>query len=214
MNEQKPLKAYQVNVESDDAYSCVVFATNSATARREGASELNADWEDVDSCRRAPHFDEYAPGPVPASAMIEAGWWFECHHCNQRVSKDSEYDDDGNEIEPGAYVTRKQQVFCCQEHLARYDANKRMNVAAKDALIELVEAKFPGCTITRVHVYGEKLEPSEKGHGIRCSAHFTFPGAKYGADYNFGEGNQAWVSQIDLPAFEALYRPTDEAQSQ
>lgn len=210
MADAKPLKAYQVNVDADDAYSCVVFAINSATARREGASELGYSWEDVESCKRTPGFDQYAPGPVPAAAMIEAGWWFECHHCGQRVSSDYEYDDDGNEIAPGAYVTRKQQVFCCQEHLARYDASTRMNQAAQNALIELVEAKFPGCTVKRIHVYGDKLEASEPHHGIKCLAEFTFPGAKYGASYHFGDGDTAWVSQIDVPAFEALYRRSEK----
>ncbi|WP_321913518.1 hypothetical protein [Paraburkholderia sp. J11-2] len=202
----KPLKAYQVDTDDGDGGSCVVFTTNSATARREGASILDADWESVTSCRRKPHFDAYSPGPVPASALIESGWRFECSHCYARVTNDYTIDDDGNEVEPSAYVTRGQKVFCHQECIARYDAKARMNLAAQHALIELVEGKFPGCTITRVHVYGEKLEPPEKGHGIRCSAHFTFPGAKYGATYHFGEGDRAWVSDIDVPAFDALYR--------
>ncbi|WP_081058730.1 hypothetical protein [Burkholderia cepacia] len=205
---EKPLKAYKVD-EGDEGYGCVVFATNSAAARREGASELSTDWECIESCRRAPEFDRYAPGPVPKEAMIEAGWWFECHGCGARVSSDYEYDDDGNEIEPGSYVVRKQQVFCCQECLARDDARKRMNVAAQNALIELVEAKFPGCTIQRVHVYGERLEPSEPGHGHNCVAYFTFPGSRYAATYVFGEGNVAHVPQIDVDAFVALYRPSN-----
>ncbi|MBR8279755.1 hypothetical protein [Burkholderia vietnamiensis] len=205
---EKPLKAYQVNVDADDVYSCVVFATNSATARREGASELGYEWDDVESCRRRPNFDEYAPGPVPPRALIEDGWRFECHGCGTPVS-DNEYDDDGNEIDPGAYVVRKQQVFCCQECLARDDARKRMNVAAQNALIELVEAKFPGCAIQRVHVYGERLEPSEPGHGHKCVAYFTFPGSRYSSTYVFGEGDIAHVPQIDVDAFVALYRPSN-----
>ncbi|PRF55362.1 hypothetical protein [Burkholderia multivorans] len=201
----KPLKAYRVD-ESGEGYGCVVFATNSAAARREGASELSTDWECIDSCRRAPQFDQYAPGPVPIEALIESGWWFECHGCGARVSNDYQYDDDGNEIEPGAYVVRKQRVFCCQECLARDDAKRRANVAAQDALIELVEAKFPGCTIQRVHVYGERLEPSEPHGGHKCVAYFTFPGSRYAATYVFGEGNVAHVPQVDVDAFVELYR--------
>ncbi|MWA16544.1 hypothetical protein GPJ57_01380 [Burkholderia pseudomallei] len=210
---KKPLKAYQVS-EGGEGSGCVVFATNSATARREGAAELGTDWECIDSCRRAPHFDRYAPGPVPMEAMIESGWWFECHGCSARVSNDYEYDDDGNEIELGTYVVRKQQVFCCQECLARDDARKRMNVAAQNALIELVEAKFPGCTIQRVHVYGEKLEPSEPRGGRNCVAYFTFPGSRYAATYVFGEGNVAHVPQIDVDAFVALYGKSESSTLQ
>lgn len=202
----KTLKAYQVT-EDYEGNGCVVFATNSATARREGASEIGVEWESIESCRRAPHFDKYAPGPVPTEEMIKAGWWFECLGCGQRVSDDYEYDDEGNEIAPGAYVVRKSHVFCTQECLARHDARKRMNVAAQNALIELVEAKFPGCTLQSVYVYGEKLMPSDKRSGTRCRANFTFPGAKYGATYIFGEGDIAHVSQCDVESFKNLYKP-------
>lgn len=202
----KPMKAYIVT-DGDEGSACVMFATNSETARREGACELNTEWDGIESCRRAPHLDQFCPGPVPLGVLIESGWWFECHGCGQRVSNDYEYDDDGNEIEPGTYIVRKQQVFCCQECLARDDAKTRANVAAQDALIELVEAKFLGCTIQRVHVYGEKLEPSEP-HGVRkCIAYFTFPGSRYASTYVFGEGNVAHVPQIDVDAFVSLYGP-------
>jgi hypothetical protein len=43
----KPLKAYEVQ-ERQEGYSTIVFATNSATARKEGAAELSIDWEDVE----------------------------------------------------------------------------------------------------------------------------------------------------------------------
>ncbi|WP_446903035.1 hypothetical protein [Burkholderia sp. YIM B11467] len=199
-----PLKAYIVH-DNYEGHGCVRFATNSATARREGANELGIEWESVESCRRAPHLDEFCPGPVPPGVLIESGWWFECHACGAHVSNDYQYDDDGNEIEPGGYVVRKQQVFCCQECLARDDARKRMNVAAQNALIELVEAKFPGCIVKSVHVYGDKLEASEPGHGIKCSARFTYPGAKYDATYHFGDGNTAWVPRIDEETFIAFF---------
>lgn len=209
---KKPLKAYIVT-EGDEGHACVRFAKNSATARREGACELEIEWEDVESCRRAPHLDQYSPGPVSPGVLIDSGWWFTCHGCGTRVSNDG-YDEDGNDIEPGTYVVRKQQIYCCQECLARDDARERLNVAAQDALIELVEAKFPGCTIQRVHVYGERLEPSEPHGGRKCAAYFTFPGSRYAATYVFGE---SCVPEIDVDAFVALYRklesPTLQEQS-
>ncbi|MBN3822315.1 hypothetical protein G3O00_01610 [Burkholderia sp. Ac-20384] len=205
----KQLKAYIIH-DNYEGYGCVRFATNSATARREGACELDTDWESIESCRRAPHLDQFSPGPVPPGALIESGWWFECHGCGARVSND-EYDEDGEDVAPGTYVARKQQVFCCQECLARDDARKRMNLAAQNALIELVEAKFFGCTVTSVHVYGEKLEASEPGHGIRCKAYFTYPGATHLATYHYGEGNTAWVPRADEAAFVALFG-TQEAR--
>jgi len=55
----KPLIAYMVT-EEYEGHSCIVFATNSATARREGGYELGIEWEEVASCKRASQFDEYA----------------------------------------------------------------------------------------------------------------------------------------------------------
>lgn len=72
------LKAYSVQM---DEHGCVRFATNGAAARREGANELDTDWEAIISCRRAPHFDCYAPGPVPEKALWDSGWRFLCEKC-------------------------------------------------------------------------------------------------------------------------------------
>ena len=77
----KRLKAYQVSDGAD--VTVIRFATSSAAARREGGNEIGCEWDGVDSCARKPEYDQYAPGPVPARALIEAGWQFECrrHGC-------------------------------------------------------------------------------------------------------------------------------------
>ena len=208
MTSAKPLKAYQVDHwEGPAEGSVIVFAVSNAPARRLGAAELDLDWDSVESCRRAPHFDEYAPGPVPIDAMIEAGWNFTCDRweCQAPIDR-AHINDEGEEIDTaGTYVVRRRQVFCTQECLARHDASLRARRAAKDALIELVEAKFPGARVVRVHVFHDRLVPSseERGYANAC---FLYPGAKYPATYHFGDGNTAWVPQIDVPVFEALYR--------
>jgi hypothetical protein len=82
-SKDKPLKAYEVR-DPHEGNCVIVFATNSATARREGAGELDTDWEGVESCTRAPWADEYAPGPAPLHATLAAGWQHECGHCGCR----------------------------------------------------------------------------------------------------------------------------------
>jgi hypothetical protein len=207
----KPLKAYQVDhYEGPEEGSVIVFAVSNAPARRMGASELDLDWDSVESCRRVPHFDQYAPGPVPVDALIDAGWRFSCDRweCQQPIAHDY-IDDDGEEIDTaGAYVVRARQVFCAQECLARHDASMRARTAAMDAMIELVEAKFPGAQVTRVHIFHDRLVPSSEEQG-KSSATFRFPGAKHVSTYNFGDGNTAWVPQIDIEAFRALYSSED-----
>lgn len=199
----KPLKAYEV-YDGGDNWT-IVFATNSATARREGANECNCDWVDVDHCRRRPALDQFAPGPVPPLALIEQGWHYECFHCGCRVDEDM----DDVEADPHfdtwsvpAPVERGQFVYCSQSCAAIDAARRRGRKAAQAALIELVETKFPGALATHAHVYGDRLEPKE-GH---CSATFTFPGGKYAATYRFGDA--VWVAQCDQDAW-AAYRGED-----
>ncbi len=111
----KPLKAYEVQ-ERQEGYSTIVFATNSATARREGAAELSIDWEDVDFCRRLPWADEYAgvKGGVPPLVCIDHGWWFQCAKCGCRINSDFEgWDKDGNffDIKP---IEERSLIYCSQ----------------------------------------------------------------------------------------------------
>lgn len=196
------LKAYEVR-DDGEGYCCVVFATNSATARREGASELGTDWECIESCRRAPHLDQYAPGPVPPFTLIEHGWWFECQHCGRRVSNEmaEELEDDG--LNPADFVPRpagKDGVFCsesceCADHMA-----KRGRAEAEEALLDVFEFKFPGAEILHIHVYGgPKLEAGDQG---RYVVTFTFPGATYSSRWEFGD-EFCSVPMIDQEAFKA-----------
>lgn len=194
------LKAYEVYDGGDNW--AIVFATNSATARREGANECNCEWEEVDHCRRRPALDQYAPGPVPPLALIAQGWHYECFHCSCRVDEDMDdveadpHFDTWSEAQP---VPRGQFVYCSPACAAIDAARRRGRRAAETALIELVEAKYPGAVAIHAHVYGDRLD-TKPGH---CSASFTFPGGRYPATYKFGDA--AWVSQCDVEAFEALY---------
>lgn len=203
------LKAYEVRYDYDDR-AVVVYATNGATARREGAGELGIEFEEVESCRRAPHLDQYAPGPVPPLTLIEHGWIFECHHCgrNVQLEMEDEIEDDG--LDPADFVPRqagKDGVFCsagceCADHMA-----KRGREEAEEALIEVFEAKFPGATLTSIHVYdGPKLLPPERQEGrarsIRYAVYFKFPGSKYAATWEFGDKSVS-LDQDDVEAFQA-----------
>jgi hypothetical protein len=189
----KRVKAYQVH-DGDEGWE-VVFATNSATARREGANGIGCDWEDIESCRRMPVLDQYAPGPVPALAMIDAGWNFECHNCGEMV------DSDNSEA-----VCTGRIVYCCEQCSQIDWAKRRANKNAQVALIELFASKFPECTIKRVHVYGQKLEARKPREGMLSSVSFDFPGGKYGATFEYGS-ELCWVAQGDLDAWNQFTAP-------
>lgn len=203
------LKAYEVH-DGDDGW-CITFATNSATARREGANELNTDWSGVEHCRRRPEFDHYAPGPVPAAAKIDAGWNYECSRCGRTVSSDllEDVEDEGLDPTEFAIVTRGNHVYCSHTCVAKELAEKRAKSAAVATLVELVETKFSGSRVLHAHVCGHELEPSPKGGGLRCFADFTFPGSQQTARYVFGD-TRCFVAQVDANLFVSLYRKGEQ----
>lgn len=180
------LKAYSV---SDGEHGCIIFASNSATARRNGASELGCDWEDIESCRRASWADSYAQDRrVPPLVMIEHDWWFECSHCECHIDSDREaYDDDGEprELDP---VEDGNLVFCtpaCRdaEHLERAQRKARKEAAKRTAL-----DKFPGISVEWVD------------DGDPANLCFKFPGSTYTAHWKVGEDTVS-VSRCDQDAW-------------
>lgn len=77
---EKSAVAY--SVQSDEC-GCIRFAKSGAEARRLGAGEMDLEWGDIISCRRAPQFDHFAPGPVPDAELWKSGWTFLCCQCER-----------------------------------------------------------------------------------------------------------------------------------
>lgn len=192
------LKAYQVT-EDYEKHVVVVFATNSATARREGAGELNIDWEDVDSCCRKPELDKYAPGPVPPLILINNhGYQFECLECERLVHEGMAADLEDEDLNPDDFVPVEhgEDVFCSSACQHKFDDDKRKKAEATKELERVFLEKFPGATPTHVHVSGCDLET-----GPRCSVSFTFPGATHGNGlWVYGE-DTVRVPMIDMDAY-------------
>lgn len=188
----KRLKAYHVTDGDDGA--CITFATNSATARREGASEIGCEWQEVESCHRRQEFDAYAPGPIPPAVMVEHNWGFECRNdgCWNWVYSDLDEKRFSAVGDP----------YCCEACMARHFASLRGQAAAEAAMQELVELRLPGAKVTEVYVHGQRLEPHVPGCGYSAFADFTFHGGRYPVRFVFGEGYYR-VHGDDIPAFEA-----------
>lgn len=104
-----PIKAYSVQ---GNEYGVIEFANYSVAARRQGANELNIEFDDVESCTRVPELDKYAgrKGGVPFRVLVEEhGWSQECGYCERRVFND----------EPDRIWLTDDQVVCCPECEAR-----------------------------------------------------------------------------------------------
>ena len=196
--------AYEVR-DNGEGYCAIVFATNCATARREGASELGTDWEGIESCRRRPGLDSYAPGPVPPMVLLDHGWWFECSHCGRRVSDEMADDIEDDGLDSADFVPRSdghKGIYCSAECEARADAEKLANDDAKADLADVFFSKFPGAVITGMHVYGGQVIAPPKGRGANCSVRFKVPGCRYEARWDFGSP-EAFVYSADVEAFKS-----------
>jgi hypothetical protein len=201
--QEKPLKCYRVEgegCESDEIE--ILFARSSIEAKRRWANEH--DWPaDVlagISATRQKHWDRYAPGPVPALEMIEAGWYFECHGCGVQIKDDDighpvGWDDDdwdmareyGPDISRGImrpHETRPQAIWCNRQcHDDDMLERRRKAIMAgrvRAVLRRRILARFPDAEITRDHVYVTRTQGYLLVHQARMS--FLLPGMKHGAE--------------------------------
>lgn len=206
----KTIKAYQVT-DGDEGWA-IIFATNNATARREGANQINCEWQDIDSCRRMPEVDQYAPGPVPASVLIENGWWFECRHCSRKVDADlfNNVVEEGMRADDFAIIdTPDGGVFCCQ---ACVDADAKYHADRKAALADLKAqaiAKFPGCEVHHVHIYADKIIARDERGYSQSEVQFSFPNGKQHVRWHWGEETVS-VAQSDEEAWHEYRSKTQE----
>ncbi len=192
----KRLVAYSVQ---DGEHGCIVFASNSATARRHGAGELGCDWEGVETCRRASWADSYAQDRrVPPLVMIANGWWFECGHCGCKVSDESTHDDDDET--PHQPVVEGDMVFCSPACRNADSQEREEREARKAAAKKLAMEKFPECEVKWVGDF----EPTQ--------VMFDFPGCKYKATWTVGD-ELVSVSQCDLDAWKAYRAPYQAAEA-
>ena len=197
------LKAYEVT-EPMNGHGVIVFATNGATARRKGSAELDTAFEEVKSCRRAPQFDQYAPGPVPALVLIDNGWWFECQECGRRVTSELSEEVEDQGLNPADFqpIDHDGYVFCSSACQDKHKTDKLKKAQARAELERIFLDKFPGATVASVHVPGTELELSEPSSRYRCSVDFTFPGSKHGhCKWVYGE-EVCLVPNRDLGAFQ------------
>jgi hypothetical protein len=196
----KTLKAYEVR-EADEGRCVVVFATNGATARREGASELNMEFEDVDSCTRAPEFDQYAPGPVPLHATLENGWWHTCMGCQCTFDIDGrrDFDEDDREDEFNHVTDAKGHTYCSPTCMMQDWAERREHNARQAAAVEVVSTKWPEAT--NITTYQSAM------HG-QVHSYFRLPGVQDPISWAPGD-KTAMVALRSAEDFKRLYGPKE-----
>lgn len=184
----KPAVAWKVD---DGEHSKIVFHHHGLAARREGANELDVEFEHAD-CTRAPQFDQFAPlGKVPAQALLDAGWFFYCQHCDMIARQD---DDDE---ERGPLVLVDDTVYCSQACLDKQEAIR----AERDNTFAWFQAAVLKARPDLVFTAWGGGYPM-----LACSAHFHFPGGTYPGtvtDDGKGEGLRWSVAHADTAAWAA-----------
>lgn len=194
----KLMKAYEVR-DGDEGNCVIAFATNSATARREGGGELGLEFEEVESCTRAPWADQYAPGPVPLHACLENGWWFECSHCGLRFDEDGRRGDGDrdDECEP---VDDGKAHYCSPTCKMEHWAEKRQRTHRQLAAIEAALTHWPMAT----GVIATECNKPWPSRGSEMRAQFTLPGVRYPVSWVPG-CESVYVSQCDAEDFKRVY---------
>lgn len=203
----KKLKAYVVR-EDGEGSCVVVFATNSATARREGGGELGLEFEEVDSCTREPKFDQYAPGPVPLHAALAAGWWHECNHCGVRFDQDGRHDEDEGDREDAFEPVQdaRRLAFCSPTCQAQDFSEKRARDARQTAAIEAALTRWP----MAISVASGEYCLAHPNRGTETRANLILPGLRFPVSWPLG-GTEAYVSQCDVEEFTRLYGKKEPA---
>ncbi|MCS2154733.1 hypothetical protein MUU49_19460 [Scandinavium goeteborgense] len=190
-NQPQILKAFHVQ---GDEYGCIRFAASNVVARREGANELDEDFNCV-TCKRIPDADKYASqGQVPARALVEdLGWWQECGYCNCHVDNETE----GRVWDEGT-------IYCdieCEARLMnlRSDVEKeRQRIkAAEQTAIEAAIAKFPGISdVTAHHNFKKEVDVYFRFPGGAGRASWTLGGDFVGTGRADGEPFKAYLASI------------------
>lgn len=149
---------------------------------------------------RAPQFDQWAPGPVPAVALLAEGWRLECTYCTHHVSGDGCWgcEDEGRYLDPNQTPCAKgANAFCDPECEARFEeqrARYRENVAEARVRARIkFEELFPGIPIERI----DTTLVSTDIISVFGIVTFRVPGGKYVSTWHEQDG-MAWIAQGDL----------------
>lgn len=166
----------------DGEQAAIIFADSNIQARKWGASEWNDGELGGMSCNRLPAFDRFEKTGVPASEMVEIGWWFECSSCGGRIDLDDT--EDRGVVAADVVGTQHGAVYCneaCRdEHKSRVAREK----VAGDAFLEMLRARvrrrFGDVEFTtgafREHMFAQEVDGKVVIKDA-CIA-FNFPGQK------------------------------------
>ena len=136
-------KAFIVTEEYENN-AMVVFSNHAIAARRYASSELNGGEITGFSVRRAKDLDQFEGVGIPASVLIDRGWWFECSGCHLTIN--GENLDERDLTTDGVIGFYHGAVYCCKtchdDHMARKARENEAGQAFLAMLRGLVERRL------------------------------------------------------------------------
>lgn len=220
------LKCFVVH-DGDEGWS-IQFSTHAVKARRMGANEMNVSFDEVESCKRKPGWDKYAPGPVPILATMAEGWRWSCCHCERMICEDGPDWQEAEEIQKDGYsletiapyptvIEWGGRIFCGPDCAASEIQERRLKAITKSALEEWGIAE-----VMRLYPEAQDITARSEASGFDpwwVDVSFKFPGGQYPAHYEWHKEatpNKAWgprngisVVRADEDAWRS-YRPVLE----
>lgn len=194
MSKNKKIVAWMVR-DDCEGHACIVMHHHGIAARREGANQLDIEFEYVD-CSRAPQFDQYADqGKVPTMVLLEHGWWFECSHCGCSIM--AEQLEETKDTPLDKVVIAGDHVYCNQDCKDKFDNERAERQAKFERFKETVQQARPDLTFT---------DFQGGGSWITMSAKFSFPGSRYGGSVSDFEANgklEWFIANGDKAAWDA-----------
>jgi len=163
----------------------------------QSSTDPDDNWEitfapaDAGEGERAPEFDPYAPGPVPASALLAAGWWMECSHCSRHVSADGPDDwgdEDGEDGDAPDPVCVGESVYCDSRCRDKEQAEQAARRARKAAMEADALKRWPGIEV--LSVYDDSLE-------------FRFLGQRWTTQWLAADPGHVSMPPADVPLWTA-----------
>jgi hypothetical protein len=218
-------KAYIIH-DDNEGYGTIAFHQHRIVAFINGIRQLGGDADEMSyySCRRAANLDKYAEkGEVPASVLIEYGWYIECVGCGETIDDDLLYD---NNLTTDDVQGTLWDAYCSKECEDSFKTQKQQEHLAKNRALTRAKAalmrRLTPTQYKQIEFDDTKLWSAvEMDHkdGVICvtktKLYFRFPGSTgNSAHIELDESGRVtfYVSQLNLDAYNAWDGPRSDGK--
>ncbi len=166
------MKAYVLSDRSGYVESQEVVFAKTAQEARCARSLDNVAYVDL-AARRAPEFDQYAPGPVDLTTKLTLGWWTECRWCGCTLRQDN------------AFLVAEEDAWCSERCAASSEGQRRgAKFKRREIAIAEIEAllRWPDASLCNAD-----FDRTQAGYRVRVRLHWRTSGSDTYANWWYGD---------------------------